>query len=209
MPDRMFPIERISRGGADVVNAYKIQCGKCEGVGYKPHSANVRLNPKAAEQFFRNHGWTVGNGPRADICPTCNEKKHHLKVVKMETVKAEAPREMSREDRRIIFAKIDEIYIEGKGYSPPWTDAAVSRDLGVPRDWVARVRDELFGVEGSNQEFDDFLAKVAPIIAEVKNLFKAAHSQLEQAKALAVKIEELERIGRKIEKEISPVRKAV
>lgn len=116
---------------------------------------------------------------------------------------ADQPREMSREDRRIIFAKVDELYLDDKsGYVAPWTDSAVARDLGVPRAWVATVRDELFGPEGSNQDFDDFLAKAAPIIADMKNLARSATAQLEEARQIAARVDDLERVARRIEREI-------
>lgn len=98
-----------------------------------------------------------------------------------EAVKADPPREMSRDDRRIIFAKIDEIYV-GNGYQAPWTDTAVAKDLGVPAAWVAKVRDEMFGPEGSNPEIDNFLKELA-------GLRKAGNEMNDHAKMLAGKID--------------------
>ncbi|HAY06434.1 MAG TPA: hypothetical protein DCY26_07240 [Hyphomonas sp.] len=108
---------------------------------------------------------------------------------------------MGRDDRRIITDKLDEIYDEKIGrYISPWTDAAVSRDLGVPRAWVAEVREQFFGPEGSNPDFDAFLEQAAPIIAEMKNMANSARVQLEGVKAIEGRIADLERLGRKIEK---------
>jgi hypothetical protein len=72
----------------------------------------------------------------------------------------------------------------------------------VPRAWVAQVREELFGPEGSNAEFDDFLARAAPIIADMKNLCRSASAQLEEARRLSERIDELERSAKRIEREI-------
>lgn len=199
MNGRSFPIERIDKDGNHCLAA-KIECCQCEAVAFS--SSRGGLNPKAHEQHFRGLGWSVGNGPRRDMCPECQKRKPNLKVVKMEPAhKAEAPREMSREDRRIITSKLDDVYLDGK-YSTPWTDAAVARDLGVPRAWVSEVRDQFFGPEGSNPEFDDFLIKAAPVIADLRNLHKSVHAQLEQCRAMTTRVEELERMGRRIEKEI-------
>lgn len=64
----------------------------------------------------------------------------------------EPPKEMTREDRRIIFAQLNEIYIgEDKGYSAGWTDQRVATHLGVPRAWVASIRDENFGPLRENE----------------------------------------------------------
>lgn len=117
--------------------------------------------------------------------------------------KAEAPREMGRDERRIITDKLDDVYDDKAGrYKAPWTDAAVSRDLGVPRSWVSDVREQFFGPEGSNEEFDTFMQDAAPVIADMKNLFSSLHGLVERVKAVEPKIAELERVGRKIEREL-------
>ena len=202
MADRSFPYETITADGKPV-SAMRIECADCEAKGFFAQTGNGRKPPIAAEQYFRRHGWHVGNGPRADKCSACQDKrKSHLKVATMEP-KAEKPREMSREDRRIVFAKVDELYLDDKtGYQPPWTDAAVARDLGVPRSWVSSVREELFGPEGSNAEFDEFMEKAAPIIAETKNLIRSAQVQLEETRRLEGRIAELERVAKRIDREI-------
>lgn len=200
MADRSFPFEKIRRDGL-AYSAFRIDCAKCEAKTYMVQTGNSRKPPIAAEQYFRNHGWKVGNGPRADFCPSCQNKKPELKVVPMEPMKAEQPREMSRDDRRIIFQKIDEVYDDGR-YSAPWTDSAVARDLGVPKAWVSIVRDEMFGPEGSNAEFDDFLARAEPLLKEGRDLLNGARSLSEAVRQFADRIEELEHIARKVEREI-------
>lgn len=60
--------------------------------------------------------------------------------------KAEPPREASIEERRIINAKLDDVYAS-KGYTAGWSDEAVAKDLNVPRAWVAQVREMLFGAD--------------------------------------------------------------
>jgi hypothetical protein len=199
---RTFPIERIDKGDTTAMAA-KIECCDCGAVAYS--SSHGGLNPIAHEQHFRKSGWNVGNGPRRDLCPECSKpkKKPDLKVVQMDPVKAEQPREMGREDRRIITDKLDDVYDEKSGrYKAPWTDNAVSKDLGVPRAWVSDVREQFFGPEGSNPDFDAFLKQSAPIIADMKNLANSARAQLEQVRAVESRIAELERLGRKIEKEL-------
>jgi hypothetical protein len=68
------------------------------------------------------------------------------KVINPSVTVETPPREMGRDDRRIVFAKIDEVYLgEGNGYSQGWNDEAVAKDLAIPRAWVASVREEMFG----------------------------------------------------------------
>lgn len=58
-------------------------------------------------------------------------------------------------DRRLIFAKLNEVYIdERSGYKAPWDDEAVAKDLGIhiPVEWVRSIRAENFGALNSNGE---------------------------------------------------------
>jgi hypothetical protein len=62
------------------------------------------------------------------------------------------PRQIEREDRRIIFANLEEVYLnERDGYSLPWNDTAIAKDLNVPRARVEIVRNENFGPQNSSR----------------------------------------------------------
>lgn len=196
---RRFPRDIIQHGDKRIPAA-KIECSKCGSVAYHPDTG---LND---DVYFAKKGWSVGRGPAADTCPECQKRKPEMKVVKMEqpqAPKVEPPREMGREDRRIITDKLDEVYDDKAGsYKAPWTDAAVGRDLGVPRAWVSEVREQFFGPEGGNPEFDAFIEQAAPIIAEMKNMANSLRVQSERFKELEPRISELERMGRRIEREL-------
>ena len=69
--------------------------------------------------------------------------------------KAEPPPQMKPEDRRIVAEKIGDVYVD-TGYIAPWTDDLVARDLGVPRAWVAEVRDFMFGPANENPELVEY-----------------------------------------------------
>lgn len=82
-----------------------------------------------------------------------------------------APKQMTREDRRIIFEKLNEVYGDEKsGYLEDWTDKAVANHLGVPFAWVATIRDENFGPVGSNSKIDETVAKAIKLIEESKGI---------------------------------------
>lgn len=203
MAERAFVHENIERAGKRH-SAMSIQCRNCGAKAYFLQGGGRRLPSIAASQHFRNQGWLVGNGPRMDTCPECRDRKRKpdLKVVeKVSPAKADEPREMTRADRRIINDKLDEVYDEN-AYVVPWTDASVARDLGVPVAWVAQVRDEFFGPAGSNPEFDDFMEKAAPVISDMRNLFAALHGQVEKVEAMRPRIEALEKMAKRIEKEV-------
>lgn len=155
--------------------AYSIVCGKCgesrtvhgQTMGYA--TAQDQLGKK-----FTTGGWLVGRKPDEHRCPTCVENARRVRarntnvVPIKETIPmaapaspppaparpvAEPPREMSRDERRLIFGKLNEVFLdETRGYEGGWSDKRVAEDLGVPRAWVAAVRTENFGDVNSNEE---------------------------------------------------------
>jgi len=129
----------------------EICCADCEKKFFYCQGGS-RPSSSGAINHFRSLGWRIGNGPRMDRCPACVAKKtsspQGARVIPMVKPNAsiEPPRVMGRDDRRLVFAKIDEVYLgEGRGYSPEWSDEAVAKDLNVPRAWITTVRDEMFG----------------------------------------------------------------
>jgi len=193
------------------------QCGTTENLGAQglgPQIACEQL-PKRAQ----SKGWLVGKKARDHICPACIKsvaaKRANIQEDKMAETKtvvplrADPPREMSREDRRIVFAKLDEVYVnETIGYSAGWTDKLVAEDLGVPRAWVATVRDENFG-PASNEEIETVIREVRAAAAEVRGLngdmSAIKHKIGEYANSLAAT---MERIA-KLEKKANEIEKSV
>lgn len=200
---RAFPIERIDRDG-NAINAAMIECCDCGAKAYSVSKAG--LSPVAHEQHFRNHGWTVGNGPRRDKCPACQKKgKPELRVVKAE--EPPKPREMTRDERLIIMDKIRDVH-DGDRYGAGWSDKKLAEDLGVPRAWIEDIRENVLMFSGGhNAEYEAFMADLAPLAADAKSLVNSARVQLQDAKeklekveAMDRKLDELLRIGRKLEK---------
>lgn len=196
---RAFPLRPVIGRDGKALRMAQIVCSKCGHINHHQRPRNA--NNEASEKYFRSFGWLVGKNSKEDICKRCFTEAKDTEM--QGALKAEAPREMTRDERRIISSKLDEVYKDEKtGYLSPWTDSAVAKDLGVPRAWVSEVREAFFGPDNVNPQLQAFLDAAAPIIAETKNLFAAARGQLDQAKALEGRIEELERMSRKIEKEI-------
>ncbi len=202
MPDRKFePIRnyKCSQTGT-LMNGVMLRCGVagCKNT-IKHLKAHGTCNPQHSAQYFRNKGWIVGAGPRADRCSehagniraTKSETKmpetamsaalekakqkpaeqikeglkEALSVAKGETkphavhgtvhkeTKVIADPDPTREERRIIFAKLNEVYLdEDTGYSKDWSDQKVAHDLGVRKSWVAKIRDENFGPDINSQQ---------------------------------------------------------
>jgi hypothetical protein len=188
-----------------------VTCGHC-GVS-KPLPVNAfqgftNDNGVAESKFIEKKltqlGWLVGTKPKQHRCPGCysaikaqQKRKSQEKgenvvaVLKQEPVKADAPREMSREERRIIFEKLNEVYVsEAIGYAPGYTDAKVSTELGVPRAWVKGLRDEMFGPEGTNEEIRATVSDAQTLLNDIKVV---ANTVQEPMKALLAKAEHIEK----------------
>jgi hypothetical protein len=71
------------------------------------------------------------------------------------------PQEMTKEDRRIIFAEIDMHYLdETRGYEAQYDDKRVAEGLKVPEAWVRTIREDNFGPE-RGEAINDEIAKMA------------------------------------------------
>ena len=179
MSDRVF-VRKMDMWNNTPRWGYSIECADCGKEGFYATRDQVRNDPIHASDYFRKSGWWVGKGPRADKCKQCLEKRVNPKpaptpsksasqVVPIKGAAETPPRQMSRDDRRIVFAKIDEVYLgEGNGYSREWTDEAVAKDLSVPRAWVTSVREEMFGPAISAEDPQRLLHDIAMIDKQAK-----------------------------------------
>lgn len=130
----------------------------------------------------------------------------HMPVVQDST----APKVMTRDDRRLIFEKLNEVYVDEKtGYVAPWTDKSLATDLGVPQAWVSQIRDENFGPEKSNAEIDKLLAigtdinnQIMAAVADASKLLAAHHK-------LSDSVKDLHKVAVDIERRITEVRNAL
>ncbi len=106
---------------------------------------------------------------------------------------------MTRDERRLIWAKLDEVYVDEKaGYSAGWTDARLAEDLGVPRAWVSTIRDENFGPDQS-EELQRTVAEARAVMAANTEHAKAVEALMQQGAALLKRAEAVERSLRRIE----------
>lgn len=189
-------------------------------------NGSVQLpNPTVAEKFARM-GCEIGKNRNRDRCAVCaeNERLARRKSPKEEPMKidankniplteravmngasrlpAEMPeREMDTDERRVIFAAIDERWAgKEQGYITPWTDQGIASHLGVPMSWVSQVRSQFFGDIRDNSEIRELLDRVTKYsvdasqkVAEAQQLAEQARSLYQKSNALNASIAELKR----------------
>lgn len=183
-----------------------------------------------ASRKFEALGWKVGKNPSQHRCPICiregraaqmrflhaakpskqtpekeKEKPVSAKVIDMPPSQphAEPPREMTRDDRRIVFAKLQEAYgTETTGYTSGWTDERVATDLGVPLAWVHEMRNDYFGPLGSNPEIDR-------LVEEAKEWRRELISMVARADQLLLETRKLAGRGEYVERRLAELLKAV
>ena len=209
MAERSFPIENFFLSG----RAHTGPVAKCRHCGVKEYFPRAG-GTISAQKFFQNKGWELGRSHHMDMCPECRKpvRKHEPKpkVTEMEkpseptsskwleaAKKAETPRAISREDRKRIHEAIGLHYLD-VGYEPPWTDKLIAENLKVPQAWVAEIRDEFFGDEGSNDVFDKFRQDAAVWMDEWCKL-QAVCGQIDALKSLG---DELDAMRKKIERDL-------
>lgn len=204
---------------------YRLVCGSC-GVGgvLGKQDFGQRQADQLVPQKFEAKGWSVGRRAEDDRCPACvnreaEAKRRKLHVVEKEgaeampslekiqafalggevSSRAEPPPEMTRDHRRIIFAKLQDIYVdESSGYSAGWTDDRVAKDLGVPRAWVSKVRDENFGPDTS-AEMVAALADARACIEAADELRKEMDRLVTRGAEILKRVDAIERTVKRIE----------
>ena len=128
------------------------------------------------------------------------------------------PQEMTKEDRRIIFAEIDMHYLdETRGYEAAYDDKRVAEGLKVPMAWVRTIREDNFGPErgeaintelenlrSAKEDIDKSIAAMRDLWEEINktlDAFVVRHNDLsneakksrETATAMMIKIDYLTR----------------
>lgn len=206
--------------------AYVIRCGHpgCQEWDVGGDNIGQRSAHDALPKIFGQRGWTVGTKARHDRCPTHSKKHAEGRRALQEEVMAQKPavgflernlalkpaakpethihvpvppNEMTKQDRRVIITKLEEVYVdENVGYADGWDDERVATDLGVPVAWVADVREPNFGPNKSQQ--------VAALLIEGRSIYEqvmaAAISANRHAQDLRVSMESLSKLTLRIEK---------
>lgn len=200
--------------GGQRVRGYQIECGNCHAIATA--AVNTFTNHEKEEAFvvskFRGMAWKVGNSAQQNRCPGCfakirnaaaNKSGENKVVILHPDAAVNPPQSMGRDDRRIIFEKLNEVYVSEKvGYGDGWTDKRVSTELGCALAWVKTVRDEMFGPEGANESIRATIAEAQSIFTEIKEVGGRAETIVDELKKLVERAGKIEKAVIQIEKEL-------
>jgi len=198
MGDRHFPTRPASVAGRGYAALY-ITCGEdgCSVTADHINTGRSKSNPDYAIKDWRRQGWYIGSNDHRDRCPVHNkkapgrreqpeenavqkvvpinhssvEKSFQAQLTHAATVAAVEAREPDRDDKRIIFEKLSEVYENNlTGYCAGWTDDRVGTDLNCPRAWVEAIRDEFFGPAIGAQHTNALETRYQQLEAELKEI---------------------------------------
>jgi hypothetical protein len=97
---------------------------------------------------------------------------------------------MGKTERRIIFAKLNDVYLDEKvGYADDWSDAKVAQDLGVPVEWVALVREPDFGPEITKELKAAAAKSLDDLQGKIERHILLIDGKLEQSRSIDEKLE--------------------
>lgn len=220
---RQIPFQGRRMAGAVVVCGH---CGATRTVPVNSFKGGESGKDEAKIAFIvrklQSDGWLVGKKDSAHRCPGCysaikarqaQKSTLHQNISRENVVTlpvqpkavpqpAPANRMPSHEDKRVIYEKIDDVYLaDARCYSGGWSDAKIAADLNVPRAWVANVRDAMFGPEGVNEQIRSDIAEARAVLEQIKA--GAPTIALEVLKPLLTKVETIEKKLNQIEKEIN------
>ncbi|SHG87669.1 hypothetical protein [Bradyrhizobium erythrophlei] len=200
----MTPVRTLTVIEGRPQRSFAKQCHKCSYRAAVPVNTMKRPGAESAERQiitrkFEALGWEIG---KKDICPSCVRNANHPQKKETEVqnqqvkpevaVASQEPRQPTRDERRIIFDKLNNVYVDERtGYSPGWTDKKVSVDLGVPQAWVEKIRDENFGSIGSNSAIDEAVARGQRFLDQAVEMLKIFDQKLVARDKLDLEIREL------------------
>lgn len=129
--------------------------------------------------------------------PETVERKHDeaaAKPMTIEEARALPDRDMDKTDRRIVFARLNEVYGDDM-YNDEWTDEKVAEDLGVPVKWVEVVRDQDFGPNVNAvlkaKEVGDKEKRLTDLAEKVERQIVLIDKKVEQLQALDKKVTDI------------------
>ncbi len=180
-------------------------CGREDTVAARHGGAGSDGHGQAVSKIQRL-GWSfIGKRLR---CGTCEAKR---KVEKM-AAKAErktpaqtAPREPTRMQKREIMDLLNEVYDDEKQcYCGGETDDTVAKVLNVMPGWVAGIREEFFGSDGSNDDMAALGDEIRKFMQDSQARLTAAKLEVESLDAVICRVSSMAKTLDQIKEAVGP-----
>lgn len=188
-------VRRVKRSDDRCETTQVMLCSVCgAGLPMWNSKGSGAMPPDTMRKRAEHRGWSVDFKKGRHVCDACIVKEEKKKMAE-----ANAPREMTRDDRRRVFRAIDEEYDDKNGrYVGNTTDQILADKLHVPRAWVAEVREEAFGPEGGNEEMHRVASTLGTLVSKAESIEKKAmevaaeaESYREEIKAMRKRLDAL------------------
>lgn len=153
-----------------IVWVQRITCHECpDQNSIDIRSAGDQMPPEAVAHKARQKGWHVGSRPNRDRCPDCIGTRHHqqedqtkqtpinhgsnekdfasqLRAADAVASLVKPARARTKEEAQLIFTAVQEAWRGSEhGYKGGVSDDTLATELGLPRVWIAEIRDQFFG----------------------------------------------------------------
>jgi hypothetical protein len=141
-----------------------------------------------------HNAFKAGRVDDLEARPDTNEEPMNKIDTPTPAAPVEAPtRAMSRDDKRAIFRRLDEVYNVPTGrYVDDWTDHRLATEMNMPRAWIAQVRDEAYGPEGGNDEMEKLLADIAATHRKLEGAVDTCLTAAAEAEKLNAEVKDLQ-----------------
>lgn len=202
-------IEAASKGHG--VSTARCVCDKCNREEIIPctferqPNGTFSLNEGKAQKKITQMGWA--SVKKHLYCPTCEAKR---KAEMPHVEKPEPPKEPSRAQKREIIAALDEYYdLEAERYKGGETDETIADLIDVRPGFVARIREELYGPDGANEDIAELERKLSGIFSVASETLKDMKAAMEAAEKLSREVATMQAELQKIKQAVGPRKLAV
>lgn len=174
----------------DTCHKETAKIGARHGSGRKPAIKNM----ETVYTQLRKAGWTVKG--KVITCATCTQKLQKEMTMQVE----QELRQPSKKQKRDIIGLLEDVYdTENERYRGVETDKTVADTLGdgILWGWVAKIRDELFGPDGNEQnaiaakEVQLWIDSSQEVVQEFNQRAKEYAQMLKELEAIKVQGEKL------------------
>ena len=168
------------------------------GSGHMHRAVDRKLElrePGIVKRRLMDMGWNVSG--KAMICPKCEAaRKAKQKEDAMTTKPATVTdiRQPTREQKRLIVEMLTDAYdTKAERYRGTDTDQTVADVIGggCMSGWVSQIREEMFGPDGGNEEYEKLAADIATWRTNADKLASDMHGTLREFNDARQKVKDL------------------